>query len=235
MSIRLLAAGIGTTGAAVGALPAGASAALDLKSLLGSTTTRNSISMTRTGWIPSGQAKGAVRDDTQPVPSVDSARGTGGGPVTTAKAADVPSKPPKKKGDRLGPFDIQDLAGHRWTDRQLKGKTVIAVVWDIRCGFCHPMLPDFQKFYEHFRHDGRFVIISFSLNDDVENLAAFVREKRYSFPVLPAHDLLQGSAVPSTWICDRDGVIRRDIRGWWSEKDESWAQEVLAAAQALER
>jgi hypothetical protein len=59
----------------------------------------------------------------------------------------------------------------------------------------------------------------------------FLKEKKYTFPVLPAEkyvsDLLESVGVPQNWIIDAKGKWQWTQVGF-SEADADWTQTILA-------
>jgi thiol-disulfide isomerase/thioredoxin len=119
--------------------------------------------------------------------------------------------------ERLGPFELTDLAGRKWADRELKGKVVIAVLWTRWCGFCIQELSAVQKLHENTRQDKEIVLLTLNLDEDPSIVAPFARQRGYDFPVLLARSMFKEpppDKLPINWLVDREGVIRKEVCGY---------------------
>lgn len=118
--------------------------------------------------------------------------------------------------ERLGPFELADLAGRKWTDRELRGKVVIAVLWATWCGPCKGELAAVETLYEKTRQDRQIAVVTLNLDDDPARVAPFVQQHRYDFPVLLARSIFKEfpGGVPVNWLVDREGFIRKEVCGY---------------------
>jgi thiol-disulfide isomerase/thioredoxin len=133
--------------------------------------------------------------------------------------------------DPIGPFELRDLEGKTWTDKDFKGKTLVVQQWASWCGPCVKEFPEVQKLYESLRSDPSVAFVTFDMDDDSPKLREWLRElrKEYSFPVLLAGDRFRPQSLPTTWIVDRDGFIRDVSRGG----GPGWREQLLAAVEAV--
>jgi len=104
------------------------------------------------------------------------------------------------------------LSGKTWRLKDLAGKKVFINVWATWCGPCQGELPHLQKFYEKVKDRSDIQVLTFNLDDDLGLVAPYMKEKGYTFPVLPAVStvvtLLDGFAIPQNWLIDPEGVWR---------------------------
>lgn len=126
-----------------------------------------------------------------------------------------PWEKPKKS---LPDFELTDLAGKTWRLKELNGKAVLIDVWATWCEGCLMELPNLQKLYEQVKNRNDIQILTFVSDDDPGVVGPFLKDKGYTFPVLPvvndaaiddAMNLPYGG-IPQTWILDRSG---RSV--WW--------------------
>ena len=133
--------------------------------------------------------------------------------------------------DPIGPFELRDIEGKTWTDKDFKGKTLIVQQWSAACGPCVKEFPEVQKLYESLRADPSIALVTFDLDQDSPKIREWLREfrKEYTFPVLLAGEQFKPQAMPSAWIVDRDGFIRDVVYSG----GPSWEKQLLAIVEAV--
>lgn len=109
-----------------------------------------------------------------------------------------------------------------WSD--YKGKVVLVDFWATWCGPCLGEIPNMQEQYKKY-HDKGFEIIGYSIDDNVEALKNFEKERQLPWKVLSMTTSIQKgmtnlaeyygiASVPTMILVGRDGkVIRTDARG----------------------
>lgn len=102
-----------------------------------------------------------------------------------------------------------------------KGKVLLIDFWDVRCAPCIKALPELKKLYSDYREDG-LEIIGISLDTESELLSSFLKKNALPWPVACSYKgwkdetaVLYGiNATPSTWLVDRQGILRfNEIHG----------------------
>jgi len=130
----------------------------------------------------------------------------------------------------LPDFSLKDVAGETWTLARFKGKTTIAVVWATWCAPCLQELPYFAKLAEKLKDRAGVQVVSFNTDQNVGAVEAFLKEKKYAFPVLLAQqladDLMAVFSIPRTWII-RDGILAEESTGFGGDR-EKWPDAVIA-------
>ncbi len=112
-------------------------------------------------------------------------------------------------------FALKDLAGRTVRLADQKGKTVFLNFWASWCPPCREEMPSIERL--HRRLKGRdFVILAVSL--DRSDIRSFVEEGKYSFTILldPQSEVARNygvTAIPTTFIVDKNGVIRQKVLG----------------------
>lgn len=123
----------------------------------------------------------------------------------------------------LPAFELADLSGKTWKLATLEGKSVLINLWATWCGPCNNELPHLQKLYESVKDRPGLQILTFNIDEDLGLVEPFMKEKGYTFPVLPAFSLvttlLDGFAIPQNWIIDPKGVWRWTQIGYGGEPD----------------
>jgi thiol-disulfide isomerase/thioredoxin len=153
----------------------------------------------------------------------------------TDVAWDIWNKPPgakpqeategrwEKPTRQLPTFELADLSGKTWKLATLEGKSVLINIWATWCGPCNAELPHLQKLYETVKDRPGLQILTLNIDEDLGLVEPFMKEKGYTFPVMPAFSyvttLLDGFAIPQNWIVDPKGVWRWTQIGYGGEPD----------------
>jgi thiol-disulfide isomerase/thioredoxin len=111
--------------------------------------------------------------------------------------------------------DVEISATQRLAD--LRGKVVLVNFWATWCPYCRHEMPAMQSFYQDYRARG-FEIVAFSEDESQGEVDAYMAKNGYSFsaPLSPpgASRAFGGvSRLPTSFIIDREGVIRHRIAG----------------------
>lgn len=115
-------------------------------------------------------------------------------------------------------FTIPDLTGKPVSLNDYKGKVVLLNIWATWCGPCKKEIPSLDRLYQ-LRKDRDFEIVAVSVDrTSTSGVASFVAKYQMSFPVL--HDTrgdvgrkYWARAIPSSFLLDKDGVIRWKVSG----------------------
>jgi len=182
---------------------------------------------------PAQYSEGKFRDDL-----TDEAQAlwkeTGGTPAAWA----VWSKPLASKGTELAQgrwekpkktlpaFELSDLSGKTWRLKDLEGKAVLINLWATWCGPCNAELPKLQKLYEQLKDRSDIQLLTFDIDEDLGLVAPYLKDKAYTFPVLPAYSLVinlfDGYSIPQNWVVDPKGNWLWTQIGYGAE--DNWAQ-----------
>jgi thiol-disulfide isomerase/thioredoxin len=94
--------------------------------------------------------------------------------------------------------------------KSLNGKVVLINLWATWCGPCNAKLPQLQKLYDQAKGRPDLQILTFNIDEDLGLVEPFVKEKGYTFPVVPAYsyvvNLLNGYAIPKTGCSVRKAI-----------------------------
>jgi len=133
-------------------------------------------------------------------------------------------------------FELADLTGKTWRLKNLEGKSVLINVWATWCGPCQAELPKLQKLYEKVKDRSDLQIVTLDIDQDLGLVAPFVKEKGFTFPVVPAYSfvlsLLDSVAIPQNWILDPKGVWRLSQLGY-DASDAQWADTMIGKLQSV--
>jgi thiol-disulfide isomerase/thioredoxin len=109
-------------------------------------------------------------------------------------------------------------------------------VWAINCGPCQAELPKLQKLYQQVKDRPGLQILTLNVDEDAGAVAPFIKEKGFTFPVLPAYNfvisLLDTIGIPQNWIIDPKGNWRPATSGF-NASDSQWADTILAKMQSV--
>ncbi len=97
-------------------------------------------------------------------------------------------------------------------------------------------MPHLQKLYEKVRDRKDVQVISWNVDDNVGILGPFVKDRKLTFPVIPARllmdDLVPMLGIPLNWIVDPDGVVRFESVGFGGDGD-AWIEQVLQTIEKV--
>ena len=105
---------------------------------------------------------------------------------------------------------------------EFRGQVVLVNFWATWCPPCRLEMPGFQRVYDDRRDDG-FVVIGISTDrGGVGVVRDFVEERGLTFPIaLAAGSVTQDfggvRALPTSFLIDREGRIRHEVRGYFAE------------------
>ena len=132
-------------------------------------------------------------------------------------------------------FELADLSGKSWQSKNLEGKAVLINVWATWCVPCQAELPRLEKLYEHVKDRADLQILTLNIDQDQGLVAPYVKDKGFTFPVLPAYrfvqDLLDLVSIPQNWVIDPKGVWRWSEIG--GESDATWAETILGKLESV--
>jgi peroxiredoxin len=110
-------------------------------------------------------------------------------------------------------FEVKDIAGQVVKLSGLKGKVVLLDFWATWCPPCRVEIPNLLDVYKQFK-DEKFVLISVSLDRDIDAALKFVRDKEMNWIHIIDREssnriaaLYQVEYIPSTFVINRAGKI----------------------------
>ena len=138
------------------------------------------------------------------------------------------------KNKAMAEFDLMDLEGRKWSLADLKGKIAFINLWATWCGPCRRELPYVQKLREQLKDRKDVLILTLNIDDEVGMVEPFMKENKYTFPVLlgQAYAESQGvNSIPRNWVVAVDGKVMFEGIGF-GEDGEEWMKK---AAQVIEK
>jgi len=132
-------------------------------------------------------------------------------------------------GDKAPNFKLNTL-NHKTSVQlsSLRGQTVLLNLWASWCKGCKKEMPEFFKLQKSYKKG--FKIVTVSVDDEASKSQKFLHsvEKKvgYKTPFITLHDTkknvakaYQCSAMPSSYLIDKNGVIRNIIIGSMDDAD----------------
>lgn len=115
------------------------------------------------------------------------------------------------------PWQVTLTDGRTLTSDALKGKVVLVNFWATWCPYCRKEKPVIDAFWKDHR-DQDFEVVSISVDDPPDKIAAWMRDKGYAFMAAPTNASVAAAfgnvkSVPTSFIVDTDGHIRHKIAG----------------------
>ena len=115
------------------------------------------------------------------------------------------------------PWAVTLPGGQALTSDELKGKVVLVNFWATWCPYCRKEKPVIDSFWKDHRDKG-FEVISISVDDTPEKIAAWMQDKDYAFMAAPTNASVAAAfgnvtSVPTSFIVDAEGRIRHKIAG----------------------
>ncbi len=131
-------------------------------------------------------------------------------------------------------FELADLTGKIWRLKKLEGKSILINVWATWCGPCQAELPHLQKFYEKVKNRTDIQVLTFNIDANLGLVGPYLREKGYTFPVLPAYSagVLDDFGVPQTWVVDPHGIWRWKQSGYAGGTYADFEKQMLQRLEA---
>ncbi|ERI89551.1 thiol-disulfide oxidoreductase ResA domain protein [Clostridiales bacterium oral taxon 876 str. F0540] len=128
-------------------------------------------------------------------------------------------------------FKIKDLNGKEVSLSDYKGKKVFLNFWASWCPPCKAEMPDIERLYQETK-DSDLVILAVNLAEDNTTVQNFIKNNKYSFPVLldPDNDAAikyQIVSIPTSYFIDKEGnVVAKHIGSMTLENMKSYINNI---------
>lgn len=118
-------------------------------------------------------------------------------------------------------FTVETLDGEVVDPATLQGKVVVVNFWATWCPPCRLEVPALQKLHEEFGSEGLVVLGLSTDAGGVAGVREFLDERGVTYPVAMADGAVRRAfggvtALPTTFIMDRDGVIQHRVFGFFA-------------------
>ena len=110
-------------------------------------------------------------------------------------------------------FKVPALDGSRLRLADLKGKVVFLNLWATWCGPCKEEMPAMELLWQRYKDQG-LVVIALSMDSGgAKAVKPYIEQAKYTYlvgldPKMEVAQLYGARSVPSTFIIDRQGVVR---------------------------
>lgn len=127
-----------------------------------------------------------------------------------------------KVGDSAPSFRARTLDGSQTVSNEdLKGKVVFVDFWASWCTPCLKSLPEFEQLQTSFSGRDDVVVLAINLDENPQDATKFVRGLDVSYKILAdtegkIPESFGVSTMPSSYIIDKQGVIRFVHKGYKS-------------------
>jgi cytochrome c biogenesis protein CcmG, thiol:disulfide interchange protein DsbE len=124
-------------------------------------------------------------------------------------------------GEEAPAFVLETLEGEAVSLEQLRGQVVLVNFWATWCPPCRVEMPGFERVYRDRRADG-FTIVGVSTDRGRRVVDEFVGARDLTFPIAMATggivaDFGGVRALPTSFLIDRSGRVRHEVRGYFAE------------------
>jgi len=152
------------------------------------------------------------------------ARGSAGGavPLPTPRGATPLPAPAAVVGAPAPDFTLADLSGHSVSLSGFKGQVVLLNFWATWCPPCKLEMPTLQQHSVDYKDQG-LVVVGVEAGEPKADVQDFANNLRLTFPILPDEkatvtDMYRVTALPTTFIIDRQGIIVQQAMGMLSSE-----------------
>jgi cytochrome c biogenesis protein CcmG/thiol:disulfide interchange protein DsbE len=145
--------------------------------------------------------------------------------IASTSLGDIPVTPEPKKNHFAPSFSLSSLDGtSSFKAGGKRDKVLIINFWAAWCGPCDVEAPDLKDIYEKYKDKLDLYAVNATKYDKLREAKDFVKEQQFVFPVLTdakgdVGDLYKVFSYPTSFIVDRDGVIRERIEGIISREE----------------
>ncbi|NOS86690.1 MAG: TlpA family protein disulfide reductase [Ignavibacteria bacterium] len=123
-------------------------------------------------------------------------------------------------------FSMTDLNGNTIDITGLKGKVILIDFWASWCVPCKKSMPHIIELYNN-RTDSLFTVIAVNVDEDKSKIEEFAKSINTEFPFPVIFDkesrlpsLYNVEGMPTTFIIDKEGIIRFKETGFTAEVKE---------------
>jgi peroxiredoxin len=153
-------------------------------------------------------------------------------------SAQVPEGDPHPLVGSVAPtFDLPaQSGGERASLAAARGKVALVDFWATWCEPCRQSFPQFEALAK--RYGGDLVVIGISEDDEPDTIADFAKDTGATFPLAWDKDKeLAGQyrpeAMPTTYIIDRNGLIRVVHAGYHAGDERTIAEQVESLRRSV--
>jgi thiol-disulfide isomerase/thioredoxin len=156
---------------------------------------------------------------------------------TAEEARRLIEVPRRARENFAPPFSTISMQGEYISLEELRGKVVLLDFWATWCPPCRESIPAVKRLHKKLAK-GPFVVISISSDRDEDKWRAFVAKEKMEWPHLldrngRINGLFNVRAIPTYFVIDAEGIVRRQVIGWDSSKAGILEGEIKKGLKAI--
>jgi peroxiredoxin len=129
-------------------------------------------------------------------------------------------------------FTLKSNSGKNIKLNEYRGDVVMINFWASWCGPCRQEMPALEQLYSKYKDLG-FVILGVNIDEDSSKAVSMLSKIPVSFPVLfdntkKVSNLYGVSAMPTTFLLDRDGNLRYLHKAYKPGYEQKYAKQIKA-------
>jgi peroxiredoxin len=134
-------------------------------------------------------------------------------------------------GSKAPSFRLNDTYGTAVAMEDFAGKVVLLNFWATWCASCREELPEFDRLYAKYRHDG-FMVIGISVDSSDDRVATFLRKTPVAFPIVVDRNgdiasAYRFSGLPAGYLIGRDGNIKKQFMGFSNDLLPQYEKDII--------
>jgi cytochrome c biogenesis protein CcmG, thiol:disulfide interchange protein DsbE len=143
--------------------------------------------------------------------------------LSAESPADFSAIPAKVRMDAPA-LTLTDIHGAQHSLSDYRGQVVLVNLWATWCPPCQAEMPNLQSFFEKHKNEG-FAVVAIEDGDPTTDVVSFAQKYDLSFsiwldPTYQATDrAFKTMNLPSSYLIDRNGVIRLEWMGAISQQN----------------
>lgn len=125
------------------------------------------------------------------------------------------SAPKDILGSKAPDFRLESVSGGKLELADLRGKVVLLDFWAVWCGPCQQSMPFFQKLQDEYGPKG-LEVVGLHVDDrmpSTDEVKAYLHERGIHYKnlvsTMEVDDGFQIYAMPTSYLLDRDGIVRK--------------------------
>jgi peroxiredoxin/outer membrane lipoprotein-sorting protein len=124
-----------------------------------------------------------------------------------------------KPGTKAPEIALKSVTGERIRLSEYRGKSVWLYFWRVGCPPCRKQMPELERLYAKYSHQG-LVVIGVNVSDDRQIAEAYLHKQGITFPNIldtstdaerVCHQEYGAGAVPTNYLIDGEGAV---VSGW---------------------
>jgi len=130
-------------------------------------------------------------------------------------------------------FTLKSLSGKNIKLSEQRGDVVMLNFWASWCGPCLQEMPALEQLHQRYKDLG-FTLLGVNVEQNIDDAKAYLKNVNVTFPILfditnEVSDTYEINGMPTTYLVDRDGNLRKLYVGYQpGSSEETYQQEIKA-------